>query len=299
MDRLDELQVFLAILDAGGMAAAARKLKRSPPVVTRVLAALEQRLGARLFERSTRKLTPTEAGMRFSAQARHVLAEYAAALEANSQAPLRGALRIAAPVVFGRNHVTPMVLRFLARYPDITADLVLGDRNADLIDEGIDAAFRIGPLPDSTMVARKLGEVTRIVVASPAYLKRRGTPARPADLSAHDIILGTTIRPLPEWRFRQRGKDVTVRFTPRLQLNDVEAMVNTAKAGFGIARVLTYQVARELKQGRLVRLLEAYEPAPSPVQLVMPSARHVPPRLRAFVDFAVEDFAALDVLHAP
>ena len=296
MDRLDELQVFLAILDEGNMAAAARKLKRSPPVVTRVLALLEQRLGARLFERSTRRLTPTETGTRFSVQARQVLADYASALETHTNAPLRGMLRIAAPVVFGRNHVTPMVTRFLARYPDIQADLVLADRNADLIDEGIDAAFRIGPLPDSSLVARKLGAVTRIVVASPAYLKRRGTPARPADLAEHDIILGTTIRPLPEWRFRHKGKDVTVRFTPRLQLNDVEAMVNTARAGFGIARVLTYQVAKDLKQGKLVRLLSAYEPAASPVHLVMPSARHVAPRLRAFVDFAVEDFAALDVL---
>lgn len=291
MDRLDELQVFLAILDAGGMAAAARKLKRSPPVVTRVLAALEQRLGARLFERSTRRLTPTEAGTRFSVQARRVLAEYDAALESHDNAPLRGLLRIAAPVVFGRLHVTPMVTRFLARYPDITADIVLADRNADLIDEGIDAAFRIGPLPDSSMVARKLAEVTRIVVASPAYLKKHGTPQKPADLASHAIILGTTIRPTPEWRFRHRGKDVAVRFTPRLQLNDVEAMVSTARAGFGIARVLTYQVAQDLEKGRLVRLLEGYEPAPSPVHLVIPSARHVPPRLRAFIDFAVAELA--------
>jgi DNA-binding transcriptional LysR family regulator len=296
MDRLDELQVFLAILDAGGMAAAARKLKRSPPVVTRVLANLEQRLGARLFERSTRRLTPTEAGIRFSAQARLVLAGYESALEAHSHAPLRGMLRIAAPVVFGRNHVTPMVMRFLDRYRDITADLVLADRNADLIDEGIDAAFRIGPLPDSTMVARKLGQVTRIVVASPAYLKRKGRPLKPAELAGHDIILGTTIRPLPEWRFRSKGKETTVRFAPRLQLSDVEAMINSARAGFGIARVLSYQVARDLKQGKLVRLLEGFEPAPSPVHLVMPSARHLSPRLRAFVDFTVEDFAALDVL---
>lgn len=297
MDRLDELQVFLAILDAGGMAAAARKLKRSPPVVTRVLAALEQRLGARLFERSTRRLTPTEAGLRFSAQARKVLAEYEAALETHDNAPLRGMLRIAAPVMFGRLHVTPMVTRFLAKYPGIAADIVLGDRNADLIDESIDAAFRIGPLPDSSMVARKLGEVTRIVVASPAYLKKHGMPHKPADLAGHAIILGTTIRPSPEWRFRHRGKDVAVRFTPRLQLNDVEAMLSAARAGFGIARVLTYQVARDMKLGKLVRLLEPYEPQASPVHLVMPSARHVPPRLRAFIDFAVEDLAALDVLH--
>ncbi|HZX29690.1 MAG TPA: LysR family transcriptional regulator [Telluria sp.] len=296
MDRLDELHVFLAIFDAGGMAAAARKLRRSPPAVTRILGVLEQRLGARLFERSTRSLTPTEAGQRFALQARHVLAEYEAAVEAHSQAPLRGMLRIAAPVVFGRRHVTPLVTRFLARYPDISADLVLADRNADLIEEGIDVAVRIGPLPDSSLVARKVGQVRRLAVASPAYLKRRGTPARPADLAGHDIILSTTIRPLPEWRFRHKGRDVAVRFTPRLQLNDVEAMLNTARAGFGIARVLSYQVAEDLKKRKLVRLLADYEPAPVPVHLVLPSARLMPGRLRAFVDFAAAELGALDVL---
>jgi DNA-binding transcriptional LysR family regulator len=296
MDRLDELQVFLAILDAGSMAAAARKLRRSPPAVTRVLGALEQRLGARLLERSTRSLTPTEDGNRFAVQARRVLAEYEAALEEHTMAPLRGSLRVTAPVVFGRRHVTPVVLRFLERYPEIQAELVLADRNVDLIEDGIDAAVRIGPLPDSSMVARKLGEVRRLVVASPAYLKRRGTPLRPADLVGHDLLLSTTTRALPEWRFRHKGRETVVRFNPRLQLNDVEATINTARAGFGIARVLSYQVAEELRKGRLVRLLEPWEGTPLPVHMMLPSARHLPARLRAFVDFAVGEFDRLDLI---
>ncbi|MBW8902045.1 MAG: LysR family transcriptional regulator, partial [Massilia sp.] len=225
-----------------------------------------------------------------------LLADYEAALESHSSATPRGMLRITAPMVFGRRHVTPMVAQFLARHPEMQADLVLADRNVDLIEDGVDAAVRIGVLPDSAMVARRLGQVRRIVVASPAYLKRRGTPQRPAELAAHDLVLSTTARPLPEWRFRHNGRDLAVRFTPRLQLNDVEATLNCVRAGFGIGRFLSYQVADDLKKGKLLRLLEAYEPAPLPVHLVLPSARHMAPRLRVFVEFALDYFAGLEVI---
>lgn len=298
MDRLDELQVFLAILDTGSLAAAGRKLMRSPPAVTRVLGTLEQRLGARLIERSTRRLTPTEAGLEFAQQARRVLGEYEAALASHAPATPRGMLRITAPVIFGRRHVTPLVTRFLVAYPEIQANIVLSDRNVDLIDDGIDAAFRIGTLPDSGMVARRLGEVRRMVVASPAYLKRRAAPQRPADLSAHDVVLNATARPLPEWRFRHSGRDLAVRLQPRLQLNDVEATLNTVRGGFGIGRFLSYQVADDLKKGKLVRLLEAYEPPPLPVHLLVPSGRQMPPRLRTFVEYALAHYATLDVIHS-
>jgi DNA-binding transcriptional LysR family regulator len=295
MDRLDELQVFLAILDAGSMAAAARKLNRSPPAVTRILTALEQRTGARLFERSTRRLSPTDAGSRLAEQARRLLADYEAAVQQPDTAP-RGLLRLTAPLVFGRRHVTPVVTRFLARYPDIQVDLRLADRNVDLIEDGLDAAVRIGQLPNSSLVARKLGEVRRMVVASPAYLDQRGEPSAPGALAQHDLILTTTIRGLPEWRFRAGERDLAVRIAPRLQLNDIDAVLQVAREGFGIARVLSYQAIPDLKAGRLVRLLRAYEPEPLPVHLVLPSARHMAPRLRAFVDFAVAEFAQLDVL---
>jgi DNA-binding transcriptional LysR family regulator len=296
MDRLDELQVLVAILDTGSMAAAARKLGRSPAAVTRVLGTLEGRAGARLLERCTRRLTPTEAGLRLAEQARRLLADYEAALLPEGAATARGLLRIAAPNVFGRRHVAPVVTRFLAAYPEVQVELVLSDRNVDLIEEGVDAAVRIGPLTTLSLVARRLGEVGRVTVASPAYLARRGTPAVPADLAAHELIMSTSVRSLAEWRYRAGAREHVVRYSPRLRVNDVEAMLAAACDGFGIARALSYQVEALLKAGALRRVLEDYEPAALPVHLVLPSSRHMAPRLRAFVDFAVAAFAGLDVL---
>jgi DNA-binding transcriptional LysR family regulator len=296
MDRLDELHVFIAILDAGSMASAARKLGRSPAAVTRILGTLETRAGARLFERSTRRLTPTETGLRLAEQARRLLADYDAALRPPGAGTPRGLLRLTAPTAFGRRHVAPVVTRFLALYPDIQVDLTLSDRNVDLIEEGIDAALRIGALANLSLVARRLGEVRRVTVASPAYLERRGTPLVPADLAGHELIMSTAVRSVAEWRFRADGREHVVRYSPRLRMNDVEAMLAAARDGFGIARALSYQVEPDLRAGLLRRLLVDYEPEPAPVHLVMPSSRHMAPRLRAFVDFAVGEFAALDVI---
>ncbi|WP_020656079.1 LysR family transcriptional regulator [Massilia niastensis] len=296
MDRLEELQVFLAVFEAGSMAAAANKLRRSASAVTRLLGSLEQRMGVRLFERSTRSLTPTSEGMRLAGQARQVLAQYELAVREHSEAPPRGLLRMTAPVVFGRRHVAPVVTRFLTRYPDIQIDLNLVDRNLDLIENGIDLALRIGPLDSSGLVARKLGVVRRFTVASPAYLERCGEPRTPEALAGHELILSTGIRGVAQWRYRVDDGEHVVRFAPRLQLNDVEAILDAARAGFGIARALSYQVAPDLQAGRLQRLLRDHEPQPLPVHLVLPSARHMAPRLRAFVDFAVEEFAQLKLI---
>jgi DNA-binding transcriptional LysR family regulator len=299
MDRLDELQVFVAILDAGSMAAAARKLGRSPAAVTRVLGTLETRAGARLFERSTRRLIPTEAGLRLAEQGRRLLADYDAALQPPGAATPRGLLRIAAPNVFGSRHVAPVITRFLTQQPEIQVELLLSDRNADMIEEGIDAAVRIGPLATMSQVARRLGEVRRVTVASPAYLERRGTPAAPAGLAGHELIMSTSVRSVAEWRYRAGGREQVVRYSPRLRMNDVEAVLGAARDGFGIARALSYQVEPDLRSGALVRLLEDYEPEALPVHLVLPSARHMAPRLRAFVDFAVGEFAALELISVP
>jgi len=302
MDRLDELQVLVAILDTGSMAAAARKLGRSPAAVTRVLGALEVRAGARLLERSTRRLTPTEAGLRLAEQARRLLSDYEAALLPEGAGAPRGLLRIAAPNVFGRRHVAPVVTRFLAAHPNVQVELMLSDRNVDLIEEGIDAAVRIGPLANQSIVARRLGEVGRVTVASPGYLARRGVPGVPADLAGHELIMSTSVRSVAEWRFSASAgagagaREHVVRYSPRLRVNDVEAVLAAACDGFGIARALSYQIEPLLRSGALRRLLEDYEPEPLPVQLVMPSSRLMPPRLRAFVDFAVAQFAELDVL---
>ena len=298
VDRLDELAVFLAVLETGSLAAAARRLRRSAPAVTRTLAALEARVGARLIERTTRRLSVTPVGRRLADEARPLLAGYEAAMAREEAGPLRGALRISAPVVFGGRHVAPVLMAFLDANPQVTGDLVLHDRNLDLVDEGLDVAVRLAVLADSSLVARKVGEVRRITVAAPDYLARRGTPQRPADLADHEVIYSST-QPGPiEWRFEGPRGSETVRVRPRLMVNAVEAVVAAALAGRGVTRVLTYQVAEELADGRLVSLLRGYEPAPIPVQLVTASARLTPPRVRAFLDFAARELSALPVVQA-
>ncbi len=297
VDRLDELTVFLAILDAGSLAGAARHLRRSPPAVTRILASLEERASARLVERTTRALAPTEAGRRLAEQARRVLAEYAAAmLTAGGEEAPRGLLRVTAPVMFGQRHVTPIVTDFLASHPALRVELLLSDRNLDLVEEELDVAVRIGALADSGLVVRRVGEVRRVLVASPDYLAARGTPAAPAQLARHDAVF-TASRPKPlEWRFRGGVKEHVVRLSPRLVVSHVEAALAAALAGKGVTVALSYQVDAALRAGRLVRLLPHHEPPPLPVQLVVPSALHMPARVRLFLDHAVAQLGRLDVI---
>lgn len=295
MDRLDELAVFVAVLEAGGLAAAARKLRRSPPAVTRTLNALEIRVGVRLVERTTRKVAPTEAGRRLADEARGVLAAYEEAVRREEGGPLQGTLTVTAPVVFGRRHMTPVVMAFLDAHPQVSVELVLNDRNVDLIDTGVDVALRIGALADSSLVARKVGEVRRVLVASPDYLARRGTPVAPADLAGHDTIHTVAMGGAPEWRLGG-VRPTTVRLAPRLTVNEVEATLAAVRAGHGIGRALSYQVAEDLASGRLVRLLEPYEPEALPVQLLSSSVRLAPAKTRAFLDHAAARLASLDVL---
>jgi len=297
MDRIEELAIFVAIIDGGSLAGAARRLRRSPPVVTRALAALEDRLGARLFERTTRRLSATEAGRELLPRARRLLADYDAATIGASAAPVRGLVRLTAPVQFGRRHVAPIVSGFLDRFPETQIELVLNDRNLDLIEEGLDLAVRIGPLSDSRLKVRRVGEVHRVVVASANYLARRGTPKTPADLARHDTIFGTARAGAPEWRFGPSARGPVVRLTPRLLVNEIEAQLIAVRAGRGIARVLSYQVAEDLAAGTLQRLLPAYEPAPLPVQLVTLSGGHRAPKVRAFLDHAAEALRELGVIH--
>lgn len=296
MDRLDELSTFLAVLEAGSLSGAARRLRRSAPAVTRTLAALEGRVGARLVERTTRRLAVTQAGRRLAEDARGLLAAYDAAVARDEAGPLRGTLKVSAPLVFGRRHVAPLLSRFLDEHPQVTGELVLNDRNLDLVDESLDAAVRIGALADSSLVARRVGQVRRLVVASPGYLARRGAPERPADLADHDVIFPNT-QPGPlEWRFEGPRGAQTVRLRPRLMINAIEPAIAEALAGRGVTRVYSYQAADELAEGRLVRLMADFEPAPIPVQLVTASARLVPPRVRAFLDFAAAELSRLEII---
>jgi DNA-binding transcriptional LysR family regulator len=297
MDRLDEMEVFVAILDAGSLAGAARRLRRSAPAVTRALAALEARVGAPLIERTTRRLTPTETGRRLGAEARQVLAGYGAALRPAADAAPRGVLRITAPVTFGRRHVMPVVASFLAAFPAMQAELVLADRNLDLLEDGMDVALRIGAVAETLPAVRRVGEVRSLVVASPGYLAARGEPRVPAELARHAVVL-VVGRPLPpEWRFRAGRRESVVRLTPRLTVNDIDAALVAVRAGHGVTRVLSYQVADEMAAGTLVRLLRGYEPPALPVSLVTASV-DPPPRVRAFLEHAVPRLEALAVARA-
>jgi DNA-binding transcriptional LysR family regulator len=290
MDRLDELAVFIAIVEAGSLVGAARRLRRSPPAVTRSLSALEERVGLRLVERTTRRLATTEGGSALADRARGLLAGYQEAMLGVSRAPVRGVLRITAPVQFGRRHVAPIVSAFLNEYPEVRVELSLNDRNLDLIEEGLDLAVRIGPLADSGLVARQVGSVRRVVVASPEYLARRGMPLRPPDLAAHDTIFGMARSSAREWRFGPSARGAVVRLAPRLLVDDVEAQLQAAQAGRGIARPLSYQVTEQLAAGSLIRLLQNFEPPPLPVQLVTLSRGSMAPKIRAFLDSAVGAF---------
>lgn len=296
MDRLDELAIFVAILDSGSLARAGRELRRSRPAITRALASLEERVGARLIARTTRQLTPTDAGRELAVAARRMLADYEASMRGAAGAPLRGLLRVTAPLAFGRRHVTPLVTEFLDAHPEIQVELVLADRNLDMIEEGLDAAIRIGPLPDSRLMVRKVGEVRRLLVASPAYLERRGLPARPADLARHDTIASVAAGQGLVWRFGGRGRGSSVTIAPRLIVNEIESVLIAARAGRGLARPLSYQAADDLASGALVRVLRAFEPAPLPVQLVVPSGRHLAPKVRGFLDHAAQYFQQLAVI---
>ncbi|MDO9706763.1 LysR family transcriptional regulator [Paracraurococcus lichenis] len=299
MDRLEELRLFVAAVEAGSLAAAGRRHGQSPPAMTRMVAGLEDRLGVRLLERSTRRLAPTEAGRRLADQARRLLADYAEAMAeaaGEGKAP-RGTLRVAAPLVFGRLHVAPIVTAFLAAQPEVTAELLLSDQNVDLLEDAIDVALRIGRLGDTGLVARRVGQVRRRLAASPAYLAARGTPLRPEDLAGHDTVVFLARAMPPDWRFiSPEGQEMTVRIAPRLSVNEARAAVAAAVAGQGIVSTLSYQMAEELASGALVPVLADWETAPLPVQLVFPSARLLPPRVRAFLDVAVPRLAALPVL---
>jgi DNA-binding transcriptional LysR family regulator len=288
VDRLHEMEVFAAVADAGGFAKAGRRLGISPPAVTRAVSALEARLGARLLNRTTRNLSLTDAGFRYLEVAKRLLAEIdAAEHEALGETAVpTGELTVTASVTFGRWVVAPIVSEFLRGHPRVTASLLLLDRVVNLVEEGIEVAVRIGQLPDSSLVARRVGEVQRVLVASPDYLAKYGEPRSPADLKRHAIIELSGLLPSREWRFVDGATAVHVAVQPRFEVNDALAAVGAAEAGDGITGALSYMVAQKIAEGRLAPVLMRHAPPPVPVQLVHPQARLVAPKVRAFVDFA-------------
>ncbi len=282
------MAVFVAVADLHGFAPAARKLGLTPSAVTRQISALETHLGLRLLQRTTRSVALTDAGARYLVRARRVLVDLDEAEAQAREELLRptGRLSITAPSMFGRLHVAPVMADYLARYPEVTGELLLSDRNAALVDDGIDLAVRIGVLEDSSLVARRVGAVRRICVASPSYLEAAGEPTTPDDLAQHRLIR-FAIAPGPsDWSFWQAGVEKRVAIEPRYTTNNADAALAYAEQGGGITRALSYQAWDGLHAGRLRLVLPAFEPPPLPVQCVYPSARFLPLKVRAFIDLA-------------
>lgn len=298
MDRLDSLRVFVAVAEQAGFAAAARRLGLSPPAVTRAVAALEARLGARLLHRTTRIVRPTEAGQRFLADARRILAELeeAEASAAGAQREPRGTLAVTAPVLFGRLHMAPLVFAFRRAFPEVSVRLLLLDRVVDLIEEGQDVALRIAELPDSGLSALRVGSLRPQIVASPAYLERHGRPRRLEELAGHQAIVFDREGLPRDWAFGSGAGRRTIRPRAPLSVNTAEVAVAAAVDGQGLARVLSYQAAAELAAGRLELVLPELQTPEIPVQLVHPEGRRAGARLRAFLDFAVPRLRAEPVL---
>lgn len=295
MDRVECLTAFVKVAEQTSFAEAARRLNRSPAAVTRAVAELEERLGVRLLNRTTRAVTVTEAGQLFLAGAKRVLAdlediEQAAAGQGHVAV---GELRITAPIVFGRLHVLPVVTEFLQDFPSVSVRLFLTDRPTDLVEEGFDVALRIGMLADLSAIATRVGTVRRTVVAAPSYLARHGTPNRPDDLAAHDLVAFVGLSDSLRWPFRYKSQETVVTIAPRLIVNTAEAAIDAAKRGLGVTRVLSYQARASLADGTLISLLQDFEDEDLPVHVLYPGGRHPPPKLRAFLDFAVPRLRAV------
>ena len=290
MDRIDAMQAFVAVADLEGFAPAARKLGLSPSAITRLIAALEERLGARLLQRTTRQVTLTDAGSRYLERARRILADVEEAEDAVESERTRpeGRLVISAPFGFGRLHVSPVVTVYLKRYPDVGVDLRLSDRRINLVEDGVYLAVRLGHLPDSTLVARHVGQMRRIVVASAGYLKLRGEPKRPADLTAHDTIQFGAMTATPDWRFMEDGQEIRITPTPRFTSNSSDAAIQYAEQDGGLTRVMAYQAAESLKARRLRIVLAEFEQPPVPIHVVYPTSRLLSAKVRTFIDLVTE-----------
>lgn len=288
MDRLHEIEVFIAVAEAGSFARAAARLRLSPPAVTRAIAALEDRLGARVLNRTTRSLSITDVGQRFLESSRRVLADLESAeREAVGETAMpQGHLSITASVTFGRSALAPVICGFLNKYPRVSVSVLLLDRVVNLVEEGIDVAVRIGALPDSSLMAKRIGAVHRILVASPAYLAARGMPASPVDLRHHSVIAFTGLMPQREWRYQDGQKIRSLAMHPTFEINDAVAAIDAATLGHGITIALSYMVGAQIRAGKLVPILQGFTLPPQPVHLVYPQARLVAPKIRAFMNHA-------------
>jgi DNA-binding transcriptional LysR family regulator len=290
MDRLETMQVFVQVAERASFAEAARALSLPASRVTRAVAALEERCGARLLNRTTRVVRLTEAGTRYLAQCKQILSaiEEAEAQAASSQRELSGQLSITAPVLFGRHHVAPVLFAFLKEHPKLSARVAFVDRVVDMLEQQVDVAVRIGHLPDSGLTAIRVGHVRRVTVGAPSYLRTYGTPAHPQALREHALIAFAGMAEAQRWTYQIDGKIDTVAPTPRMIVNNGEIAIAAALAGHGLTKVLSYQVVDEVRAKRLKVILAPFEPEPTPVHVVHVEGRAASRRVRAFVEFAVQ-----------
>lgn len=289
---LEHALTFVRAVETGSFSAVAAEQGQSQPTVSRQIAALEDHLGVRLMQRTTRALTLTEEGRQYYEQARALLeaAEAASSMLRPGGAEVSGTLRIAAPLAFARLHLMPRMKRFLDLHPAIKTDWVLGDRAIDLVEEGVDLAIRIGHITDQALIARRIGEMRRITLATPDYWAAHGRPQHPHDLRSHDCIVYTGLATVDEWHFAGSEGPVVVKVAGRIRVNASEGMRAAVLEGLGVAVTPTWLWLDEVERGLLDRVLDNFEPAPLPIQAVTPSKRLVPVRVRAFIEFIAAEF---------
>ena len=288
MDRLDAMSVLLAVVEAGSLSAASRKLGTPLATVSRKISELESHLRTKLLHRSTRQMTLTDAGRSYLDACRRIIEQVEEAereAKGEYRAP-RGDLTVTAPAAFGQLHLLPVVLEFLVAYPDIDLRLLLSDNILNLLEDRVDLAIRIGTLPDSSMIATRIGTIRRVVCASPTYLAVRGRPQKPSDLCGHDCITFDRFASPHAWKFANGNGEILVPIRSRLTVSTAEAAIAAAVAGVGITRVMSYRMENASRAGALEIVLEAFEPTPRPVNIVYPEQRLLPLKVRVFLDWA-------------
>jgi len=290
MDTLTAMKVFCSVVENDSLAGASRTLNVSPSVVSKQLSGLEDRLGVRLLNRTTRRVSLTEVGSAYYERCKRILADVDEAEIAVSQAHSapRGLLKLTAPTTFAHRHVAPHLPEFLDRYPEVEVQLLVNDRVVDLVDEGIDLAIRIAQLKDSSLIARKLAVNHRMLVASPDYLNKWGQPATPDQLSDHSLITYAPGNPINDWHFMIDNQQKILRAKGTLAMNNGDSVLQTVLAGGGLAMLAAFMAGEHVKSGKLVTLLEEYVREDVPIYAVYPSGRHLSPKVRAFVDFLVD-----------
>ena len=298
MDQLHLMNVFVAVVEEEGFAAASRRLKMSPPAVTRAISALEAQLGVQLLVRTTRHVRATDAGLQYAEDARRILQSVEQANESVAgvnQTP-KGKITITAPVLFGQQYVMPSVIQYLEQYSDTQVEAVFLDRVVNLMEEGFDLGVRIGQLPDSNMRARKIGQVNLVLVASPDYIAQNGAPKDPKQLDQHTIVAASSSSLGKGWRFLKDGEKAYQRIQPRLWVSTNQSAIDAAKSGFGITRVINYQVANDLSSGALQTVMEDRQPEPLPIHIIHREGHRTSRKVRAFIDLLANNLSQAQVL---